>query len=312
VYQIDVIHLLITLKRYSAIDAIFRIKDFVASFLRKDRSLFDFFTDIDAFAPGLVMPILQQLLACIRTPMDDVENYRQIILVVKHQIYSQFGTWLHLFQCGFLDVCILQPPESTRRALFQSEEWLNELIVQVCSVDDARTVLPNCILAILEISEVPGYADYFLKIFPFPHVIRALLSRADKKAFSVLLVDFSANPKIAEEFVSGNGVSALPSALAQVGITIDFYADFIANLVCCRRFEEVDQFITNLPCDHSIYQLSQTLMVEPNRMPADKPLTNVFFGQRRSKTITDSPSKRKIYVLPIEESFEKSGNTLCP
>jgi len=256
--QCLVFELLIMFKNYEVVNSIYAIKNFFKGYLRRDKSLFDFCVDLDKEVPQLVIQILPSLFKLIHYPFKNIDIYRQMLAVSKHQVYSRFASWEELFQSNFLEVFVLQPSKATRLALFQNEDWLSDFVIQVASLPEARTSQPPCLLAILEISDICGWASQFLKQLPFPHNIRALLAVPDHKTFSVLLSSFDRSEKTAIEFVDNNGLSALTIGLANGDISIDFYVDFISKLVSCRRFEEVDQFIMNLPSNHLIHHLSQS------------------------------------------------------
>jgi hypothetical protein len=121
-YQIQVFQLLIAFEHFDAIDSIFPMTNFFNHILGNDKSVFDLLSETDGVCPEMVMRVFKDVLRCVQTPIDDINVYRQILNVAKHQVFSQIATWKQLFKTNLLDVCVLQTPPSTRLALFQSEE----------------------------------------------------------------------------------------------------------------------------------------------------------------------------------------------
>jgi hypothetical protein len=252
--QCDVFRLLVSFKRYDEVNVLYPLSQFYGIFLMANDTLVDLLEDIDQHSPTIVGAILPAFFSAITREATNANFYQRIMQIVRHQIEENFCDIIAVAQMQFLDVCIVRPSAETRLEIVRQAPWVTDFIFRICRVPQAEHIHPAVLLALLEISEVPGHATRFLKAFPFHPNVRALLVDVDFKKFSLSV--FQTSEKCADEFVSSNGLAALNAALAEGIVSLDFFAEFLAVLVSLRRFEQVDEFILGLPSGDPIYSLS--------------------------------------------------------
>jgi len=174
---------------------------------------------------------------------------------------------IQVYEMRFIECFILATSTEILSELVTKRHSFRLLLIDIISIPQSIKIRKSAFEHILLLSSITNFSSIFFLLctdivtqVPSPLIITCLLKRAtishDSRFCNILLSIFVKTMEASISFVKADGLKWLQDSFIYGLIDLDTFSSLLSNLVVLRRFDEVDEFILSLPCNHPLFSQS--------------------------------------------------------